>query len=151
MPPGAGNNNFLALNLYASILVRHIGEGIADVNRSVRTQEGTKSRICNFAGPTDLEKRNQAVEGYAETFWTKNRPEWRFVRALGELQILTRASYVMLAVVPLLAGVWTALPFDKMVYLPRSWLLAFFCSPCCCPWAHHIPAMLTRDRAPQLP
>src|SRR5262249_45317998 len=33
---------------------------------------------------------------------------WRLVRSLGELQILTRASYVMLIVVPLLAGMWPA-------------------------------------------
>jgi hypothetical protein len=31
---------------------------------------------------------------------------WQVVRGVGELQILTRASYVMLAVVPLLVGVW---------------------------------------------
>jgi hypothetical protein len=61
-----------------------------------------------------------------ETFWTKYWPEWRFARALGELQILTRASYAMLAVVPLLAGVWIVLPFDKTAHLPRSWVLAFF-------------------------
>lgn len=32
--------------------------------------------------------------------------DWRGVRALGELQALTRASYVMLVVVPILAGLW---------------------------------------------
>lgn len=31
---------------------------------------------------------------------------WNFVRSLGELQVLTRASYIMLIVVPLLAGLW---------------------------------------------
>ncbi len=31
---------------------------------------------------------------------------WQLVRSVGELQILTRASYVMLAVVPLLVGAW---------------------------------------------
>lgn len=33
---------------------------------------------------------------------------WNRIRTLGELQILTRASYVMLIFVPLLAGVWPA-------------------------------------------
>jgi hypothetical protein len=33
---------------------------------------------------------------------------WRFVRSLAELQILTRASYAMLIIVPLLAGGWPA-------------------------------------------
>ena len=32
--------------------------------------------------------------------------DWRNVRGLGELQVLTRASYVMLILVPLLAGLW---------------------------------------------
>ncbi len=31
---------------------------------------------------------------------------WRIVRAIGELQILTRASYVLLVAVPLLAATW---------------------------------------------
>lgn len=33
---------------------------------------------------------------------------WTTIRTFGELQILTRASYIMLIVVPLLAGVWPA-------------------------------------------
>jgi hypothetical protein len=33
---------------------------------------------------------------------------WMKIRALGELQILTRASYALLLVVPILAGVWPA-------------------------------------------
>ena len=33
---------------------------------------------------------------------------WRLIRAIGQLQILTRASYIMLLVVPLLAGMWPA-------------------------------------------
>src|SRR5687767_3793444 len=32
--------------------------------------------------------------------------DWRRIRALGELQVLTRASYFMLVFVPLLAGLW---------------------------------------------
>ena len=32
--------------------------------------------------------------------------DWRHIRGLGELQILTRASYLMLIVVPILAGLW---------------------------------------------
>jgi hypothetical protein len=39
-------------------------------------------------------------------------PDWGVIRIFGELQILTRASYVMLIVVPLLAGVW---PTVRMV------------------------------------
>jgi hypothetical protein len=31
---------------------------------------------------------------------------WRTARSVGELQILTRASYIMLIVVPMLAGTW---------------------------------------------
>ena len=31
---------------------------------------------------------------------------WGFVRNFGELQLLTRASYIMLILVPLLAGLW---------------------------------------------
>jgi len=34
---------------------------------------------------------------------------WRLIRAIGQLQILTKASYVMLLVVPLLAGTWPAI------------------------------------------
>lgn len=37
-----------------------------------------------------------------------NLLNWRLIRALGELQILTRASYVMLIVVPILAASWPA-------------------------------------------
>src|ERR1700730_652602 len=33
---------------------------------------------------------------------------WRLVRTLGELQVLTKASYAMLIIVPLLAGLWPA-------------------------------------------
>jgi len=33
---------------------------------------------------------------------------WRFVRSLAELQILTRASYAMLIIVPILAALWPA-------------------------------------------
>jgi hypothetical protein len=32
---------------------------------------------------------------------------WRQVRSLGELQVLTRASYLLLVVVPLLAALWS--------------------------------------------
>lgn len=42
----------------------------------------------------------------AATFLFRLIPTWSFVRAFGELTILTRASYLMLAVVPLLAAVW---------------------------------------------
>lgn len=36
---------------------------------------------------------------------------WRVVRAVGNLQVLTRASYVMLALVPLLAGIWQGVKY----------------------------------------
>jgi hypothetical protein len=36
----------------------------------------------------------------------RNILNWQFVRGVGEYQILTRASYLMLAVVPMLVGVW---------------------------------------------
>lgn len=40
--------------------------------------------------------------------WMLNALNWRMVRGLGELQILTRASYAMLLIVPILAGTWPA-------------------------------------------
>jgi hypothetical protein len=54
--------------------------------------------------------------------------DWQRVRSLGELQILTRASYAMLAIVPILAGVWNVLPLGepRSHYLPHSWVFAFF-------------------------
>ena len=54
-------------------------------------------------------------------------PDWQFVRSLGELQILTRASYAMLVVVPILAGIWTDLPpeISSSHLLPHSWVFAF--------------------------
>lgn len=33
---------------------------------------------------------------------------WRFIRGLGELQILTRASYIMIVFVPIIASMWPA-------------------------------------------
>ena len=36
----------------------------------------------------------------------KPNVSWSTVRALGELEVLTRASYIMLILVPLLAGLW---------------------------------------------
>jgi len=40
--------------------------------------------------------------------WTRYA-NWRIVRSLGELQILTRISYVMLVAVPLMAATWPAI------------------------------------------
>lgn len=37
-----------------------------------------------------------------------NLLNWRLIRSLGELQILTRASYIMLILVPILAATWPA-------------------------------------------
>lgn len=57
------------------------------------------------------------------------RLDWRFVRSLGELHILTRASYVMLGIVPILAGVWSKLPWwgnnSHPPPLAHSWVYAF--------------------------
>jgi hypothetical protein len=55
------------------------------------------------------------------------RLDWRFVRSLGELQILTRVSYAMLVIVPILAGIWNAPPMRDWVShnLPHSWVFAF--------------------------
>ena len=65
---------------------------------------------------------------YFRTTLSLPQPDWRFVRSLGELQIVTRASYAMLVIVPMLAGVWNALPLGEPQsrYLPLSWVLAFF-------------------------
>jgi hypothetical protein len=38
----------------------------------------------------------------------QNSLNWRLVRGLGELQILTRASYLLLVLVPLMASLWPA-------------------------------------------
>jgi hypothetical protein len=38
----------------------------------------------------------------------KNFLNWRLIRSIAELQILTRATYLMLIFVPILAGVWPA-------------------------------------------
>lgn len=39
-----------------------------------------------------------------------NVPAWQVVRTVAELSILTRASYLMLLFVPILAGLWPAVP-----------------------------------------
>ena len=44
------------------------------------------------------------MNGYDE----KTEFGWSMVRILGELQVLTKASYVMLILIPLLAGTWPA-------------------------------------------
>jgi len=78
------------------------------------------------------------------------RLDWRFVRSFGELQILTRASYAMLVVVPILAGVWTAwtaLPLGKSqsLYLPHSWVFAFLAA-----LAVTLAQIIYQLRAPEL-
>ena len=66
-----------------------------------------------------------------------NLLNWRLVRNLGELQILTKISYVTLAVVPVLATLWPGVRYlvnyaNNYVHttisenLPLSWALAFF-------------------------
>jgi hypothetical protein len=39
-------------------------------------------------------------------FWLQNNLNWRLVRGIAELRILTKASYLMLLIVPLLAAMW---------------------------------------------
>jgi hypothetical protein len=57
--------------------------------------------------------------------WSMNiwfgRLDWRFVRSLGELQILTRVSYAALLIVPIL-------PLGELQshHLPHSWVFGFF-------------------------
>lgn len=56
---------------------------------------------------------------------------WQTVRSLGSLQVLTKVSYVMLAAVPLLAGVWLAViywtaPAGLKADMPTVWAYAFF-------------------------
>jgi hypothetical protein len=42
--------------------------------------------------------------------------DWRRVRTIGELQILTRASYLMLVVVPILAALWPGVRYSLGQY-----------------------------------
>ncbi|WP_300013895.1 hypothetical protein [uncultured Roseobacter sp.] len=57
---------------------------------------------------------------------------WTVVKSAAELQILTRASYLMLLLVPVMAGVWTTveglLPTGNFAAhpLPTSWVLIYF-------------------------
>ena len=53
---------------------------------------------------------------------------WSRIKPLGELTLLTRASYIFLLFVPLLAGIWpvaTKFVF-KDAFLPLTWVLTFF-------------------------
>ena len=76
--------------------------------------------------------REEKAEG-----WIRQVLSWRSVRNLGELQILTRVSYVMLVLVPLLSGLWQTLQnflndyTKEILYspmLPRSFAAIFFAS-----------------------
>lgn len=56
---------------------------------------------------------------------------WQTVRAVGALQVLTKASYVMLALVPILAGLWLgvrswAAPAGLTAHMPSAWAFGFF-------------------------
>jgi hypothetical protein len=48
--------------------------------------------------------RRQFSEGFNAL---RNSLNWRFVRGIGELQILTRASYLLIVIVPVLATCWS--------------------------------------------
>ncbi len=60
---------------------------------------------------------------------------WQTVRALGSLQVLTKVSYLMLALVPLLAGLWLAVrswiePAGLDARMPSPWAHGFFAALC---------------------
>lgn len=44
---------------------------------------------------------------------------WSKIRAIGELKILTKASYFMLIIVPLVAGVWGVV--DRIINVNNNW------------------------------
>src|SRR5436190_1673304 len=48
--------------------------------------------------------------------WVLRSLNWRLVRAIGELQILTRISYAALIVVPLLASFWPGISATTAAY-----------------------------------
>ena len=52
---------------------------------------------------------------------------WENIQAVGELKLLTRASYFFLLFVPLLSGSWPLVAkYINYPYLPHSWSLSFF-------------------------
>lgn len=55
---------------------------------------------------------------------------WSRLRTFGELSILTRASFILLFFVPVLAGVWPKVAsfVGSEAPLPLSWVLSFFAS-----------------------
>jgi hypothetical protein len=54
--------------------------------------------------PTDTAEKLRPLSDALDT--VRQSLTWQLVRGVGELQFLTRASYAMLAVVPLLASTW---------------------------------------------
>lgn len=60
------------------------------------------------------------------------RFSWSVVRSVGEITMLTRASYWALIAVPLVAGVWpNTPPFDRFDFsLPLIWPVAYFAALC---------------------
>ncbi|WP_195819726.1 hypothetical protein [Roseobacter sp. MH60115] len=66
--------------------------------KELSTSSSRVERAPDFASINRVLDANP--EGYA------SRITWESVRSFGELQILTRASYIMLLVVPLMAGLW---------------------------------------------
>ena len=51
-------------------------------------------------------KYEEEIDSELRSIQERNGFGWSTIRSLGELQVLTRASYIMLIVVPLLAGLW---------------------------------------------
>ena len=54
------------------------------------------------------DRHAQEIDGILTEEGSSQGFSWSLVRVLGDLEVLTRASYVMLVVVPLLAGTWPA-------------------------------------------
>jgi hypothetical protein len=108
-------------------------------------------RGATFSGSLDLQHtdlRSSELENISQYLRRRNRSSWwtnrcfgwihwRWVRNVGQLQALTRASYWALLLVPIIAAVWPAARSAINVYnhanpdgplpetLPLSWLLAF--------------------------
>jgi hypothetical protein len=89
--------------------------------------DGIDGRFTDFSN-TEFESASfwRRMWGKVVRFFT-----WRTVRAVGALQVLTKASYVMLALVPILAGLWLgvrswAAPAGLTAHMPSAWAVGFF-------------------------
>lgn len=86
-----------------------------------RQSKSRVERAPDFAGIN----RVLSESGAPKSKWNT----WAFVRSFGELQILTRASFIMLLVVPLLAGLWPTVKviinrYNQSLNLAREKMLA---------------------------